>query len=143
MWPTLNLLYTLMFEKSMHGAYVILKHAWNGKKNNNIRLGCHTNLNQARLRHRGATKQTLDLLSMSPTHIHLPSRCLITCVTHDIKGVVGLIRPTLIPVPHRAAQPKTSALRILWKYRVGISVGQSCWLQATPLLLATLVAPGN
>ena len=37
-----------------------------------------------------------------------------------------------IPEPHRAAQPKTSALRILRKYRVGISVGWSCWLQATP-----------
>ena len=34
--------------------------------------------------------------------------------------------------PHRAGQPKTPALRTLRKYRAEISVGWSCWLQATP-----------
>ena len=38
----------------------------------------------------------------------------------------------MIPGPHKAAQPKTSALRILWKQRAGILVGWSCLLQATP-----------
>ena len=38
----------------------------------------------------------------------------------------------VIPGPHRAAQPKTSVLRILWKYRAEISIGWSCWLQITP-----------
>ena len=39
-------------------------------------------------------------------------------------GRVGWLRPG----PHRAAQPKTSALRILRKYMVGMSIGWSCWL---------------
>ena len=39
------------------------------------------------------------------------------------EGNILITHIGLIPGPHRAAQPKTSALRILRKYKVGISVG--------------------